>query len=47
MKYFLVGIKGTGLSHLAAYLAKGGNEVEGCDVSEDFFTSEILKGITL
>lgn len=47
MKYFLVGIKGTGLSHLAAYLSKGGNEVEGCDVSEDFFTSEILKGITV
>ena len=47
MKYFLVGIKGTGLSHLAAYLVKGGNEVEGCDVSEDFFTSIILKGITV
>lgn len=47
MRYFLVGIKGTGLSHLASYLVKGGNEVEGCDVSEDFFTSVILKGITV
>lgn len=42
MKYYLVGIKGTGMSHLASYLVAGGDIVEGEDVEEDFFTRRII-----
>lgn len=42
MKYYLVGIKGTGMASLAKMLKEGGNEVIGSDVSEYFFTVDSL-----
>lgn len=45
MHHHLIGIKGTGLSHLASYLRKGGDVVTGCDVDADFFTAPLLDGI--
>lgn len=47
MKYYLVGIKGSGMSALANILIKDGHIVEGVDVKEDFYTSEALKGINV
>ncbi len=47
MNIYLVGIKGTGMSHLAAFFKKQGNNVSGCDIKEDFFTAPILKGINI
>ncbi len=47
MRYLLIGIKGTGMSHLASYLVEQGDEVIGLDRAEDFFTSAILSGITV
>ena len=47
MNYFLAGIKGSGMSHLARYLVQGGHAVSGCDVPEDFFTSVLLDGISV
>lgn len=48
MHYYLVGIKGTGMAHLASYLAFApGVVVEGADVEEDFFTSPLLKGFCI
>ena len=47
MNIYLVGIKGTGMSHLAAFLKKQGNNVSGCDIKEDFFTAPILKGLNI
>ena len=43
MKYFLVGIKGSGMSALAIYLKQRGEEVLGSDVEESFFTEDNLK----
>ena len=47
MKYYLVGIKGTGMSHLASYLALGGDHVEGEDVEEDFSTRDIISSFRI
>ena len=38
MKYYLVGIKGTGMSALALCLKDIGETVIGSDVEEKFFT---------
>ena len=43
MKYYLVGIKGTGMSALAKVLQDLGYEVLGSDVRENYFTDESLK----
>lgn len=43
MKYYLVGIKGTGMTSLACMLKDLGHFVVGSDVDEEFFTDEILK----
>jgi len=40
--FFLIGIKGSGMSHLAIILKERKNEVSGCDVDEIFQTDEIL-----
>ena len=42
MKYFLVGIKGTGMSALAQILDGLGYEVEGSDKPDHFFTEQSL-----
>ena len=42
MKYFLVGIKGTGMSALAQILDGLGYEVEGSDKPDHFFTEQAL-----
>lgn len=49
MKYFLVGIKGTGMSALAQILNDLGYEVEGSDKPDHFFTEQALldKGIKI
>lgn len=43
MKYFLVGIKGTGMSALACFLQDLGNEVIGSDYPNTYFTDQILE----
>lgn len=44
MKYYLVGIKGTGMSALAGLLHDDGHLVGGMDVDKDIFTEkELLK----
>ena len=47
MRILLIGIKGTGMSHLASFLKKGGHEIIGMDVDEDFFTSPLLSSIPI
>ena len=47
MKYFMVGIKGAGMSALANILYKDGHTVEGVDVKEDFYTSSNLSNISI
>ncbi|MCR5732866.1 MAG: hypothetical protein K6G51_08015 [Sphaerochaetaceae bacterium] len=47
MKILLIGIKGTGMSHLASYLKRGGHEILGMDVPEDFFTAPLIKDIDI
>ena len=42
MKYYLVGIKGTGMASLARILKDNGNEIVGCDSDEYFFTQDLL-----
>ena len=42
MKYYLVGIKGTGMSSLAKMLKDNQNDVVGSDVSEYYFTVDGL-----
>ena len=42
MKYYLVGIKGTGMSSLARILKDNGHEIVGCDSDEYFFTQDLL-----
>lgn len=46
-KYYLVGIKGTGMSALAQYLIAQKNYVIGSDVDQTFFTETKLKNITI
>ena len=41
MKYYLIGIKGVGMTALAKYLVEAGFEVEGSDVEETFVTDVI------
>lgn len=43
MFYYFLGIKGTGLSHLAALLDKRGDRVEGEDVEKDFFNKPLYE----
>ena len=47
MNIYLVGIKGTGMSHLAVFLKKQGHNVLGCDIKEDFFTSSLLENFNI
>ena len=49
MKYYFVGIKGSGMSSLAIMLKENGNEIIGSDSSEDYFTCQLLyeKGIKI
>ena len=47
MKFFMVGIKGAGMSALANILYKDGHIVEGVDVKEDFYTCGNLKNISV
>lgn len=49
MKYYLVGIKGTGMSALAKVLLDLGHEVVGSDVKENYFTDKSLmeRGISI
>ena len=42
MKYYLVGIKGTGMSSLGIYLKQAGHEVKGSDSGEYYFTVDEL-----
>ncbi len=42
MKYYLVGIKGTGMSALAKILIDLGHDVLGSDVKESYFTDNML-----
>ena len=42
MKYYFVGIKGTGMSALAKVLLDLGNEVLGSDVKDSYFTDSSL-----
>ena len=42
MKYYLVGIKGTGMASLARILKDNGHEIVGCDSDEYFFTQDLL-----
>src|SRR3989338_8431741 len=43
MKYFLVGIKGVGMTSLATIYKKWGYKISGSDTNEQFFTDDILK----
>lgn len=43
MKYYFIGIKGSGMSSLAMLIKDKGYEVKGSDVSEYIFTEEELK----
>lgn len=49
MKYYFVGIKGSGMSSLAIMLKENGNEIIGSDSNEDYFTCQSLyeKGIKI
>ena len=42
MKYFLIGIKGSGMSSLAHILLDKGYEVEGCDTLDYVYTQDDL-----
>ena len=43
MKYYFIGIKGSGMSSLAMLVKDKGNDVRGSDVEEYIFTEEELK----
>lgn len=47
MKYYFVGIKGSGMSSLAKILFSLNEDVRGCDYSESFYTEEGLEGIII
>jgi len=42
-KIYLIGIKGVGLTMLAQFLARTGNEVSGSDTAEVFLTDQVLR----
>jgi UDP-N-acetylmuramate--alanine ligase len=42
MKYYFIGIKGSGMSALALILHDQGNHVSGCDTSDFLFTQKLL-----
>ena len=44
-RFYLVGIKGTGLSAFAELLLKSGAYVSGSDTPEKFYTDEVLKSL--
>ncbi len=46
-KIHLVGIKGTGMAAFAEILARAGAEISGSDVSERFYTDEILEKLKI
>ena len=41
--YYLIGIKGTGMTALAQYLKRSGAHVSGSDIPDTFYTDAILK----
>ena len=43
MKFYLIGIKGTGMAALAGILVDDGHDVRGNDIDHIVFTSDILK----
>jgi UDP-N-acetylmuramate--alanine ligase len=43
MKYFFIGIKGSGMSSLAQIMSDLGNEVSGSDITEHLFTQDELE----
>jgi len=45
MNYYLIGIKGVGMTALAQILKSEGHNVTGSDVSEKFFTDKILNSL--
>lgn len=47
MKYYLIGIKGSGMSALAKILLDQKHIVRGYDLKEDFFNKDDLKNITI
>ncbi|MDA1334672.1 MAG: Mur ligase domain-containing protein [bacterium] len=47
MKVFFVGIKGVGMTGIATLYKMWGFLVEGSDTDEEFFTDEILKGMSI
>ena len=42
MKYYFVGIKGSGMAGLALIIKGLGHEVSGCDIRKDLFTQRFL-----
>ena len=47
MKYYLVGIKGSGMSALAKLLKSMGNTVMGCDYLKHFYTEDDMADIII
>lgn len=45
--YYLIGIKGVGMTALAQCLVDRGAQVSGCDVAEDFVTKEMLDNLSI
>ena len=43
MKYYFIGIKGTGMAALACMLHDLGNDVSGSDLAKHFFTEDELR----
>ena len=46
-KIHLVGIKGTGMAAFAEILFRAGAQISGSDVSERFYTDEILEKLKI
>ena len=42
MKFYFIGIKGTGMSALACFLKDLGHDVKGCDVNRYIFSQDNL-----
>ena len=42
MKYYFVGIKGSGMAGLALIIKGLGHDVAGCDINKDLFTQRFL-----
>lgn len=47
MSFYLVGIKGSGMSSLAKILIKLNEDISGCDYNESFYTEEGLENIVI